>query len=113
MQRRSSHWEVPVDTCSALEPAGIGAIWDTIARFRQVMTDTGELSANRAAQARAWLWSEMAETLIESLQEDPDMKTRVAAIEASVNAGQASPRVAAHELVAIFLASRQPGPARR
>ena len=105
---RSAHWDVPVDTCSAIDGTGIGAIWDTIGRFRAVMTANGELSANRAIQARAWLWSEMAETLIESLKGDAGMQQRVAAIEAAVGRGESSPRVAAQELVGIFLKSRQP-----
>ena len=106
LQPRSALWEVPVDTCSALDGTGIGAVWDTVGRFRNAMTDSGELAARRASQARAWLWSEMAETLIESLKDDPDMQQRVAGIEAAVSRGEASPRVAAGELVAIFLKSR-------
>lgn len=109
MQRRSPHWEVPVETCSALELHGIGKTWEAIGRFRKTLSDSGELSANRAAQARSWLWSEMAATLIDSLQQDPGMKARVAEIEAAVAASKASPRVAAHELVSIFLQSRHDG----
>lgn len=104
---RSAHWEVPVDTCSAMAGTGIGATWDTIGRFRSVMTDSGELAVRRATQARAGLWSEMAETLIESLKGDLRMQQRVADIEAAVSRGEASPRVAARELVGIFLKSRQ------
>ncbi len=107
LQPRYPHWEVPVATCSALEGSGIGEIWDTVERFRVAMTGSGELAAKRATQARAWLWNEMAETLIESLKDDPDMQRRVAAIEAAVGSGDASPRVAAAELVAIFLKSRK------
>jgi LAO/AO transport system kinase len=97
---------VPVETCSSLDPAGLGAVWETIGRFRAAMTASGELAANRAGQARAWLWSEMAETVVDSLREDAGMQARVGAIEAAVAAGTASPRVAAHELVRIFLSGR-------
>ncbi len=110
MQRRSARWDVPVETCSALDAAGIARAWEVIGRFRDTMAAAGEIAAHRASQARAWLWSEMAETLIESLQQDPGMKARVAAIEAAVAAGQAAPRVAAHELVDIFLGTRQHPP---
>jgi LAO/AO transport system kinase len=107
---RSPHWEVPVETCSALDAGGIARAWETIGRFRQAMTNSGEIAANRAKQARAWLWSEMAELLIDSLKDDPGMQQRVTAIETAVAAGRASPRVAAQELVRIFLKNRQ-GPA--
>ena len=100
---RTAHWSVPVDTCSALEGSGIAEAWETIGRFRSVMTDAGELASARASQARSWLWSEMAETLVESLREDPEMRRRVADIESAVAAGRAAPRVAAQELVEIFL----------
>jgi LAO/AO transport system kinase len=102
---RSSGWEVPVQTCSSLSVDGMSAVWKTIERFRQDMTQAGSLAANRATQAKAWLWSEMAETLFEALKDDPGMPAQVAAIEAAVGSGQASPRVAARELVNIFLNS--------
>ncbi|MCC7257787.1 MAG: methylmalonyl Co-A mutase-associated GTPase MeaB [Gammaproteobacteria bacterium] len=107
MQRRSARWDVPVETCSARDATGIARVWDVIERFRGTMTESGELAGHRAAQARAWLWSEMAETLIESLQQDPAMQARVTAIESAVAAGTAAPRVAAHELVGIFLGARR------
>jgi LAO/AO transport system kinase len=102
------HWTVPVATCSALEGTGIAEAWETIGRFRSRMTDAGEISAARASQARAWLWSEMAESLLESLREDPEMRRRVAAIESAVAEGRSAPRVAAQELVAIFLHEGKP-----
>jgi len=108
MQQRSAHWEVPVATCSAADGSGIAEAWDIVGRFREAMTRSGELAAHRAAQARAWLWSEMSESLIESLQQDAGMRARVAAIETAVAAGETAPRVAAQELVGIFLGQRRP-----
>jgi LAO/AO transport system kinase len=104
---RSAAWEVPVETCSSLDAAGMAGVWATIRRFRDTMTASGELTANRARQGRAWLWSEMAEALVDSLRDDPAVQARVGAIEDAVAAGTASPRVAAHELVRIFLAGRR------
>jgi LAO/AO transport system kinase len=103
LQPRSASWQVPVETCSALAGDGIARAWDTIVRFRDTLGASGEIAAARASQARAWLWSEMAETLVESLRDDPRMQARVAAIESAVAAGRASPRVAAQELIRIFL----------
>lgn len=103
---RSARWQVPVLACSARDGAGIDAIRADIERFRTTMTETGEFAAQRARQARAWLWSEIAETLLDSLREDAAIRQRVAAIEAAVAGGQSAPRVAARELVAIFLHQR-------
>ncbi len=103
---RSANWEVPVSTCSSLDDSGMAGVWDTIRRFREVITASGELAANRARQAHAWLWAEMAESLADTLRDDPDMRQRVAAIESAVTGGKASPRVAARELVDIYLQRR-------
>ena len=110
LQPRSTHWQVPVQTCSAHEGTGIAEAWEAIGRFRAALTASGELAAGRATQARAWLWSEMAENLIDSLRENRAMQERVAAIEAAVAAGSAAPRVAAAELVRIFLNPGKAGP---
>ena len=107
---RSTNWEVPVETCSALDDTGMAGIWDTMRRFRQVMTDSGELASNRSRQAHAWLWAEMAETLADRLRDDAEMRQRIATIEAAVGSGQASPRVAARQMVEIYLGPRSPLP---
>ncbi len=100
---RSAQWQVPVLTCSAHEGEGIDAAWEAIGKFREAMATSGEFAANRATQARAWLWSEMAATLLDSLRENEAMQGRLIAIEAAVAAGAIAPRVAAAELVRIFL----------
>jgi LAO/AO transport system kinase len=107
LHRRSRHWEVPVLTCSSLNQQGIAEIWGTVQKFRQALTHSGEFAAHRAFQARAWLWSEMAEYLAGALREDPSLRDQAAHIEQAVSAGQASPRVAARQLVDIFLAARK------
>jgi LAO/AO transport system kinase len=103
---RSAHWQVSVATCSAAEGAGIGEVWQAIGQFRKVMTECGALPARRAEQARDWLWSEIAETLFESLRDDPSIRQRVSTIESAVAGGKAAPRVAARELVELFLRNR-------
>jgi LAO/AO transport system kinase len=102
LRPRSARWTVPVATCSALEGHGIDRIWALIGEFRATMTASGDLQANRAAQARRWLWSETAENLMARLREDPAVRQRVVALEEAVSAGQISPRVAAEQLVARF-----------
>jgi LAO/AO transport system kinase len=107
LQPRSAQWEVPVETCSSLDPAAMPPIWTLIGRFHAAMERSGELAASRARQARAWLWSELAATLGDRLQDDQLMQQRVAAIEQAVADGRAAPRVAARELVSIYLNERK------
>ncbi len=102
LRPRSTRWQVPVHTCSALEGRDIDRVWSLIGQFRDVMTASGDLQATRATQARRWLWSEMAEYLMARLREDPAVRERVRAMEDAVSAGQLSPRVAAQQLVEQF-----------
>jgi LAO/AO transport system kinase len=102
LRPRSSRWEVPVETCSALEGRGIDRTWALIEKYRDTMTASGDLAATRASQARRWLWSETAESLLALLREDPAAAVRMQALEQQVAAGKLSPRVAAQELVQNF-----------
>ena len=56
----------------------------------------------RAAQAKAWLWSEVSETLLESLRGDGGIRRQVAALEQAVAEGRTSPWVAAQQIVETF-----------
>jgi LAO/AO transport system kinase len=103
LQPRSAHWQVTVEICSALRNEGIDKAWQLILNYRAAMQAAGHIAATRATQARAWLWGEIAADLLDSLQEDAGMQEKVARIEAAVAAGQASPRVAARQLVDLFL----------
>ena len=70
--------------------------------YRDTMTASGEFEKTRAAQAKAGLWSEVSETLLESLRRDEDIGKEVAALEQAVAEGRTSPWVAAQRLVAAF-----------
>lgn len=100
---RHPDWEVPVITCSALKNQGLDKVWEIIERYAETMLKNGELEKSRAAQAQAWLWSETAETLLESLKESPVVREKITELEKAVAAGKTSPWVAAHRLVKTFL----------
>ena len=102
LRPRSARWDVPVVTCSALENRGIDRIWSLIGEFRATMAASGDFEANRAAQARRWLWSETAEHLMARLREDPAVRSSIKSLEDAVSSGQLSPRVAAEQLVTRF-----------
>lgn len=99
---RHPDWQVPVETCSALNGVGVQRAWEIIQRYRATMTANGAIEASRAAQAKAWLWSEIAEDLLEALKEDGEMRRLAADRETAVAAGRTSPRVAARQLVETF-----------
>lgn len=100
---RHPDWEVPVETCSALENKGLDKIWQIVERYRKTMSMNGEFEKSRAAQAKAWLWSETAETLLDTLKESPIVHEQITELEEAVTTGKTSPWVAAHRLVKTFL----------
>ena len=69
LRPRSKHWTVEVATCSARDNEGIDTAWDAVLRHQAALDDNGELAAMRAEQARAWLWSELQDSLVADLRE--------------------------------------------
>ena len=100
---RHPDWQVPVETCSALEQIGVDTIWTIIERYRATMAANGEFKKTRAAQATAWLWHESAEILLALLRQDVNVGDQMATLEAAVANGEISPGVAAQKLVQQFL----------
>ena len=99
----SRHWRPPVLTCSALTGEGIAEVWETVEACRRTLDDSGELAAKRAGQARAWMWSEVSETLLQAVREHPEIAGELAALEDEVMAGRTTPGAAAGRVLARFL----------
>ncbi len=100
---RSAHWEVPVEGYSALEGSDTSRVWDIVERYRTTLSDAGEIEQKRADQARAWMWSEVTDALVDELKDDPDVKAQVSQLEEEVTNGKTLPTVAAQELITAFL----------
>jgi len=96
-------WAVPVRAISALKGIGIPEVWDEVARFRAALERSGAWSRRRAEQARAALWSEVGDGLLERFRAAPAVSARLAAIEQEVMAGIRTPAAAARTLLAAFL----------
>jgi LAO/AO transport system kinase len=96
-------WEVPVRAVSALEGTGIHEVWDEVARFRAALEGTGAWWRRRAEQARAALWSEIGEGLLDHFRTAPAVAERLAAAEAEVTAGICTPTASARALLTAFL----------
>jgi len=106
---RAAHpeWEVPVRAVSALTGDGIEGVWDDVVNFRAALEASGDWSRRRAAQARAALWAEIADSLLERFRAAPQVADRLAAVEAEVTAGTRTPAAAARLLLAAFLGQEQ------
>jgi LAO/AO transport system kinase len=94
-------WTPEVMTCSALTGEGVAGIWETIERFRKAVGPPG-VARRRAEQARAWMWSEVGETLLAALRKHPDVKRLVGGLEREVEAGKTTPAAAARHVLEVF-----------
>ena len=92
-------WTPCVIACSAVEGRGLDEITDTLERHRAAMARNGALEARRAAQATAWLWREVEDTLIATLRADERLAPAVAALETDVAAQTLAPGTAARRIV--------------
>ena len=63
------------------------------------MAEAGVLEAKRAAQAGAWLWREVEDSLVAALHADERLAPAVAALEADVAAQTLTPGAAARRIV--------------
>jgi len=87
-------------TTSALTGVGIPEVWAALERRHAAATHAGELGHHRTRQARAWMWHEVREQLVDRLLADPDTAERLAQLEDDVAAGRRSPTAAAQALLA-------------
>jgi LAO/AO transport system kinase len=100
---RSPNWKVDVKCCSARDGVGIDEAWETVLRHHEMLSATGELAMRRSAQARDWMWSDVADNLVEELKSDPQVRKQLSELEAATSEGKVPPTVAARTLLEIFL----------
>ena len=98
-----AEWRVAVRAVSALTGSGIAEVWREVARFRAALEASGLWAHRRADQARAALWSEIGDSLVERFRAMPRVRERLAALESEVMAGRRTPAAAAQILLAAFL----------
>jgi len=91
-----------VRTCSALLGEGIDELWETIGALVGAARVSGDLYARRTEQARAWMWSEVTDTLLDELRADADVRARIELLEDDVRGGRISPAAAARQVLAAF-----------
>ena len=92
-------WTPCVIACSSVEGTGLDAVASALERHRAALTRAGTLEARRSAQASAWLWREVEESLMATLRADQRLAPAVAALEADVAAGTLTPAAAARRIV--------------
>jgi LAO/AO transport system kinase len=102
----SADWTPEVHGVSALMREGLGEVWALVERHRAAMTASGERRRRRASQARAALWREVGEGLIEAFKADRAIAPKLAEIEARVAASEETALAAARHLLGAFLKAK-------
>jgi len=102
LRPKTTAWTARTVLCSALEKRGIDDVWAIIAEHQQSLIAVGDLATRRAEQARAWLWSEINESLIERLRANAAAAAVIAEVEAAVMAGTLPASVAAARVLDSF-----------
>ena len=105
---RTPAWQPRVVQCSALEGTGVADVWRTVEEFRAALDGAGELAARRAGQARDWMWTEIADSLLDRLRADPEAARLAVELEAEVRAGRLPPTAAADQVLRVFLGGSSP-----
>jgi LAO/AO transport system kinase len=94
-------WDVGVLTCSALTGAGVPEVWNAITDAHLRLAGDA-LDALRAGQNVAWMWSEVTDSLLDRLRDDPAVRGLVPELETAVAAGDVLATVAAQQLLGAF-----------
>ena len=102
LRPRTVDWVVEVQTCSARDNAGIGEAWEVVTRHQEALKSGGQLDTLRANQARTWMWSEVQDSLIADLRDDPEVKKQIPALEEAASSGRIPAATAAERLLDIY-----------
>ncbi|MDR1463600.1 MAG: methylmalonyl Co-A mutase-associated GTPase MeaB [Azoarcus sp.] len=96
----SPNWTVPVLTLSALKKDGVAEFWETVLRYRDAMTASGEFTARRRRQAAAWMWELIDAGLRQRFRRHPRVRADLPEFAAAVEEGRTTPSAAALALLA-------------
>jgi GTPase len=94
-------WSPPILKVSALERRGMDEVWQAVERFKATL-GASRLKANRAAQAKAWMWREIEEGLLALLRQNPAVARRLPELEKKVLQGVMTPAAAARTILGAF-----------
>jgi len=92
----------PVFAVSALEKRGLEKVRQYVEARAYALTQDGRLARRRAAQARAALWGELGESLLDALKHDPGVARLLPELESQVANASLTPSAAARRALAAF-----------
>jgi LAO/AO transport system kinase len=103
MRPKNAAWTAHVLLASALKGEGLDEVWQAAKDHHEALLGAGELERLRAAQARAWMWTEIREGLLGALKADARAGQLIPVLEADVAEGRVTPTAAARRLLELVL----------
>jgi len=103
MRPKTAVWTPIVKLVSALRKEGVSEVWEAVEAHHTALTGSGDLTRLRAAQAQAWMWTEIREGLFAALASHPEGARLIPHLEADVAAGRTTPTAAAQRLLALIM----------
>jgi LAO/AO transport system kinase len=95
-------WIPQIKLVSALEERGIPDVWECATIFKKTIRESGDLRRLRAEQAKAWMWDEIRQDLVENLLSHVSMADLTSQLESQVLEGTLSPKQAARRILARY-----------
>ena len=99
---RFDGWQTPVMSCSSINNEGIVEAWAQVDAFKKILSDTGQLQQNRADQAKSWMWSEIAESLVADFKADERVKALMPEMESAVLRSKLPATAAAQRAIDLY-----------
>jgi LAO/AO transport system kinase len=107
--RNESGWEVPVITCSAIERAGIGEVWDIITGYMKHTQGNGYFEQRRKHQSRERMYQTIEEKLRRDFYNSKKITTLLSELEQALAENRISAYVAAQKLLEAYLSGQGAG----
>ncbi len=101
MRPKFSGWTAGVVLASALKGEGLDQVWRQVQSFEAALREQGELDRMRADQAKAWMWSEIKDQMMDAFR--AHLPERLPEVEQAVMKGKTPPTAAARMLLKDFL----------
>ena len=102
LQQRHQNWQVPVCAVSSLHNTGIAQVWQLASELRQMLGCDDALQAQRATQAKQWMWDEAVAEVVERMRTSPATQQLLASLESKVMSGAIPASRAARDLLDAF-----------
>jgi LAO/AO transport system kinase len=99
---RSTHWQVPVVTYSAMTGAGIAELWTKVLEHRKAMQAVGDFAQRRSEQQVRWMWTMLEDRWQSKLRADPAIRSKVRATETAVADGKLTPSLGADQIAGLL-----------